>query len=147
LDNYGPRHTIERAKNHRTDQPFPAASADAEALRYVILRTPEVIAFMKAHNIEWPRSGGVRGNLLGQWTPDKPHISGSMDNVTVSEVLDRVLKTFPGIWIYGSKLYLRVNAVYLKRARDMTLDTDTTKNKNVNLMERSCCFVMPYSVA
>jgi hypothetical protein len=71
-----------------------------EALHYVILKTPEVAAFMKAHNIRWPSGGGVRGNLFDQWTPDKPHISGSMDNVTVYEILDRVLKTFPGMWIY-----------------------------------------------
>ena len=71
-----------------------------EALR-TILRAPEVAAFMKARNIEWPlHGGGVPGNSIGRWPPERPHISGSLDNVTVSKALDRVLKTFAGIWVY-----------------------------------------------
>jgi hypothetical protein len=66
-----------------------------------ILRTPEVVAFMEAHQIEWPfHGGGLPGNFIGKWTGDQPHISGSMDNVTVSEALDRILQTFPGVWVY-----------------------------------------------
>jgi hypothetical protein len=66
-----------------------------------ILHSPEVVAFMKARHIEWPFHGGaVPGNAWGKWPSDQPHLSGSLDNVMVREVLDRVLKTFPGIWVY-----------------------------------------------
>lgn len=66
-----------------------------------ILHAPEVVSFMKARGIERPfRGGGVRGNSTGQWPPDQPHISGSLDDVTVSSALDFVLRTFPGIWAY-----------------------------------------------
>jgi hypothetical protein len=65
-----------------------------------ILRTPEVVAFMKARNIEDPTTtGAVRGNA-GHWPVDWPHLSGSLDNVLLSQALDHVLKTFPGIWLY-----------------------------------------------
>jgi hypothetical protein len=73
----------------------------------VILQTPEVLAFMKAHDIRGPfdncsgHGEAVPGNA-GAWPPGSPHISGSLDNVTLSEALDYVLKTFPGIWIYES---------------------------------------------
>jgi len=65
-----------------------------------ILHAPEVVAFMKARDIGWPLHGwGVRGGG-GQWPPEQPHLSGSLDNVTVRGVLDHVVKTFPGIWVY-----------------------------------------------
>jgi hypothetical protein len=31
-----------------------------------------------------------------------PHISGSLENVTVSQALDQILKSFRGIWVYES---------------------------------------------
>ena len=33
-------------------------------------------------------------------SPRLPHISGNLDNVTLSEALDYVLRTFPGLWVY-----------------------------------------------
>jgi hypothetical protein len=69
------------------------------ALRY-ILQAPEVVAFMKAHDIGWPYVGEAVPGNAGARPSSWPHISGSLDNVTLSEALDRVLKTFPGIWIY-----------------------------------------------
>ena len=70
-----------------------------DALR-AILWAPEVVAFMKAHGIEGPYAAeAVRGNA-GPWPIEWPHISGSLDNVTLSEALDRVLKAFPGVWLY-----------------------------------------------
>jgi len=77
----------------------------ANAALGVILQAPEVIAFMKAHDIGGPfdssaGSGGAVPGNASAWPPELPHISGSLDNVTLSEALDRVLKTFPGIWIY-----------------------------------------------
>jgi hypothetical protein len=79
------------------------------ALR-IILQMPEVSAFMKAHDIRGPfgpfdncsgHGEPVPGNAAA-WPPKSPHISGSLDNVTLSGALDYVLKTFPGIWIYES---------------------------------------------
>ena len=98
------------------------------ALR-VILQTAEVLAFMRAHDIRGPfgpfnncsgHGDPVPGNA-GAWPPESPHVSGSLDNVTLSEALDYVLKTFPGIWIYEScpqreeknrVVYLRFLALY-----------------------------------
>jgi len=33
-------------------------------------------------------------------SPALPHLSGELDNVTVSKALDYILKTFPGLWTY-----------------------------------------------
>jgi hypothetical protein len=67
---------------------------------HVILQAPELTTFIKAHDIEvlstdYGISGGGSRNR-----PDSPHISGSLDDVTLSQALDRVLDTFPGIWVY-----------------------------------------------
>jgi len=93
------------------------------ALR-VILQTPEVLAFMKAHDIRGPfgpfdncgGSGGAVPGNAGAWPPESPHISGSLDNVTLSEALDYVLKTFPGIWIYETcpQIDKKQHVVYLR---------------------------------
>ena len=64
-----------------------------------ILGSPEVVAFMKANDVEWPNLVNPLRNP-GAWPAKAPHISGSLDNVTVAEALDRVLKTFGGIWFY-----------------------------------------------
>ena len=70
----------------------------------VILSAPEVRSFMAAHDIAAPQidgPGGVPGNAGDQWPPESPHISGSLDNVTVLEALDRVLAAFPGeVFVY-----------------------------------------------
>jgi hypothetical protein len=65
----------------------------------LILSAPEVRTFMEAHKIAAPQLIGPRavpGNSSDDWPPDSPHISGSIDDVTVSEALDRVLASFPG---------------------------------------------------
>jgi hypothetical protein len=69
------------------------------ALR-VILSTPEVVAFMKAHDLGPPH--GYQTVIEGQSLPslESPRISGNLNNVTLSEALDYVLRTFPGLWIY-----------------------------------------------
>jgi hypothetical protein len=67
---------------------------------YVILHVPELAAFIKTHDIEiLATDSGISGGA-GQLPPDSPHISGSLDDVTLSQALDRVLETFPGIWVY-----------------------------------------------
>ena len=87
------------------------------ALRF-ILQAPEVVAFMKAHHIGGPfdsstGSGEAVPGNAGAWPPESPHISESLDNVTVSEVLDRILKAFPGIWICENRVvYFRFLALH-----------------------------------
>jgi hypothetical protein len=61
-----------------------------------ILGSPEVKAFEEAHNIE----------LTGFRTPGNavdsglPLVSGELNDVTVSQAFDYILKTFPGFWVY-----------------------------------------------
>jgi len=68
-----------------------------EAL-HIIMGSPEVESFVTAHHLSVIFNdhgiGGGGGGL------DQLHLSGSFDNVTVQEALDRVLKTFPGVWVY-----------------------------------------------
>jgi hypothetical protein len=64
-----------------------------------VLRAPEVLAFMKAQGFETRSGGGITGGS-GPLPEYLPHITRSMDNLTVSQALDDVLKTFPGIWVY-----------------------------------------------
>jgi hypothetical protein len=99
-----------------------------------ILNAPEVTEFMKAHDIQRPGSGaGVHGNQIGTWPPEQPHISGSLDNVTVSEALDQVLMTFPGMWVYedcpkgeNSKREVYFGFFYLQRIGANLKDLDLT---------------------
>jgi hypothetical protein len=79
---------------------YAAFSAGAAAA-HVILQAPEVVAYMKAHQIERQLSEGAPGSN-SPYPTEAPHISGSMDDLTLSQALDRVLKTFPGIWVYES---------------------------------------------
>ena len=69
-----------------------------------IVRSPEVMAFAKAHQLQSPllsnAGRSVTGNMKGHWPPDQARISGSLDNVTVAQALDHVLRTFPGLWVY-----------------------------------------------
>jgi len=69
------------------------------ALR-VILSAPEVVAYAKTHNIALGRSLGAGIGAVGmgysQWPPGSPHISASLDNITVLEALNRVLRAFSG---------------------------------------------------
>ena len=77
-----------------------AAFSPSSALHYVILQAPEVLAFAKGHDILMPFAG-AGGSVSNEPIPaEAPHITGSMDNLTVSQALDRVLQTFPGIWVY-----------------------------------------------
>lgn len=66
-----------------------------------ILAAAEVKRYMTAENIEWPYVGAAVSILVGTPPPDStPHISGSLTNVSVSQALDRILRGFPGVWIY-----------------------------------------------
>jgi len=68
----------------------------------LILNTAEVRSYIAKHHMVQPNfnmavSGGV---ILVPPIPDLPHISGIVEEVTVSQVLDKVLSVFPGIWLY-----------------------------------------------
>lgn len=82
---------------------FREARYDPNLALSDILQAPEVVAFMEAHSFEGQfrgHGGGATGNRLGKWPLEAPHISGSLDNLTLGEALNAVLKTFPGIWVY-----------------------------------------------
>jgi hypothetical protein len=76
-----------------------AAFGPNAAVMHAILRSPEAAAFMTAHNMVLLHGEGLTGGS-GPRPVELPHLVGSMDNLTVSQALDRVLKIFPGIWLY-----------------------------------------------
>jgi len=55
---------------------------------------------MKVHNIGPSVSDSSFFSIAAP--PDGPHLSGDLDNVTFSQVLDYVLQTYPGFWAYES---------------------------------------------
>jgi hypothetical protein len=70
---------------------------------YVILNTPEVIAFMD-HNIG--RTVAWEGwGMPGQLSFDGPSVPGELNDVTVEQALDYVLQTFQGFWFYQNCHY------------------------------------------
>jgi hypothetical protein len=72
-----------------------------EAL-WVILRAAEVKVFMAAKNIGPPLRDVYQVSI--PLSRDSPHISGDLENVTVSQALDYVLQTYPGFWTYENCL-------------------------------------------
>lgn len=67
-----------------------------------LLETPEVISFFKSKDIPLPMLLFINAAPAYPWNDPGPYISGTLDNVTVKEVLDRILQTFPGVWFYGN---------------------------------------------
>lgn len=65
---------------------------------YAILHTPEVMDFM-ARKIGPARAWGGWG-MPGQIVIHGPSVPGELNDVTVAQALDYVLKTFPGFWTY-----------------------------------------------
>jgi hypothetical protein len=63
-----------------------------------ILATPEVTAFQKDHHIDDDDTGRLAGNILSG--SRFPEVTGELNDVTLSQALDYVLKTFPGYWVY-----------------------------------------------
>lgn len=68
--------------------------------RRIIEGAPEVRAFMRDHQIAWPSQ--VESTMGGHArpSPESPHVSGNLYNVTLVEAMNYVLKTFPGLWVY-----------------------------------------------
>jgi hypothetical protein len=79
----------------------PESSHGPGVALLAILANPEVQAFRKANNIgPNPDSFSVPGDSFS----GKPIVYGDLDDVTVSQALDYVLRTFPGFWLYESCL-------------------------------------------
>ena len=69
-----------------------------EAL-HIILGAPEVESFINAHHLHLIfNDSGIGAGISSK--PNQLHLSGSFDGLTVQQALDRVLETFPGIWVY-----------------------------------------------
>jgi hypothetical protein len=81
--------------NTRTE---PTVVRDPNAARSLILAAPEVSAFMSARNIGWPPYNAEAISFLE--TSASPRITGDLENVTLSQALDYVLKAIPGLWVY-----------------------------------------------
>jgi hypothetical protein len=75
----------------------PELSHGPGAAVMAIQANPEVMAFRKEHNI-----GPIADRFVGPGDADSPQpvVTGDLSDVTVSQALDHVLKTFPGFWIY-----------------------------------------------
>jgi hypothetical protein len=79
--------TIHEVKFHETDDPRKAT--------YDLLASPELKTYMQSHHTEFVMtSGGLIPPASGQ------HLSGALTDMTVSQMLDRITQTFPGVWIY-----------------------------------------------
>jgi hypothetical protein len=93
-----PRDLLDLKIRHISFATHPDPLSCATEALWVILRAPEVKAFMMARNIGPPLPDFFSFSILSG--RDSPHISGALDNVTVSEALDYVLQTYPGFWTY-----------------------------------------------
>jgi len=75
---------------------------DPVSAHALILSEPEVRAFMKSHAIN-SHEGRFRSQVRGlhiEPQPGLPHMSEDLENVSVRQAMDRLLRTFPGFWIY-----------------------------------------------
>jgi hypothetical protein len=70
---------------------------DPDDVALDVMETPEVQAFMAAHDLHKPN---FYSRLVPTPSPSLPHMSGQLENLTVREALDRTLQTFPGLWSY-----------------------------------------------
>lgn len=75
--------------------PFPKLFHGPNMALMTILSSPDVLSFEKEHNIS-PADFRLEGSM-GQ---DLPALSGELNEVTLSQALDYVLKAFPGYWVY-----------------------------------------------
>jgi hypothetical protein len=86
---------IDHIEFRRSDGPSIPLDNPHDAL-WAILRAPEVGTFLAEHNIGPPGAEGLSSHA----SPDSRHISGTLYNVTLSQALDHLLLTFPGLWVY-----------------------------------------------
>ena len=81
---------------------------DVRQAKEVALDAPEVQSFMQTHGIVRlfdPPPLFISTLALHEIPedkppPDAPRVSGELNDVTLADALDYVLKTFPGIWLY-----------------------------------------------
>lgn len=60
-----------------------------------LLMLPEVKAYMQTHHKRFVSAiGGIAPMPKGH------HLNATLKNATISEALDRIAQTFPGVWIY-----------------------------------------------
>jgi hypothetical protein len=80
---------------------FPVEYHGPNAAVGAILKTPEVMAFRREHNIG-PHAdlGDIFGYPSETYAPERPRVKGDLHDVTVREALDYVLLTFHGFWLY-----------------------------------------------
>lgn len=90
--------TIDHIEFRRNDASSVPVYSAREALR-MILRAPEITTFATEHNIG-PASASGMSDPHGALSPESPHIEGTLDKVTLSQALDHLLRTFPGLWVY-----------------------------------------------
>jgi hypothetical protein len=90
--------TIGHIEFRRNEAPSVPLYTAREALR-MILQAPEISTFAAEHNIGPPGAKGM-SDPHGAFSPDSPHIEGTLDKVTLSQALDHLLLTFPGLWVY-----------------------------------------------
>lgn len=76
---------------------FKGAVEPNAAIRDV-MSAPEVRAYLKEKHIE---EGIVFNNIVPTSTKGFPKLSGDLRDVTVAQALDRIVKFFPGLWIYS----------------------------------------------
>lgn len=75
---------------------------NANAALNFVLWSPDLKHYMVDHKIEFPFEGGPISALYGSkpLAVELPHIHGVLDNVSVGDAMDEILKVFPGLWIY-----------------------------------------------
>ena len=80
----------------------PSAYYPNAALERIVLQVPEFKEFIREHGIRWPYNLDGGFPALGNPNPpaEWPHLAGSLHDVKLSEILDYVAQTFPGVWIY-----------------------------------------------
>jgi hypothetical protein len=71
----------------------------------IVLSAPEVQSFIQTHGIGRLFNSYHPASLTSQGLSASPRtglpsISGELNNVTLADALDYVLKTFPGFWLY-----------------------------------------------
>jgi hypothetical protein len=86
---------IRRIEFDPSHRPLPELFHGPNMALATILSSPEVRLFAEKHNIA-PTSFRLEGSM-GQ---DLPAMTGELDDVTLSQALDYVLKVFPGYWMY-----------------------------------------------
>lgn len=68
---------------------------DPREATYKLLASPELKTYMQGHRTEFvTTSGGLVPPPSGR------HLSGTLTDMTVSQSLDRIVQTFPGVWTY-----------------------------------------------